>query len=95
MYKANTDVSVLFLCLPNNPLGECLDTKDVYEFLEKIDKNTLVVVDGAYQEYAKAKDKNKEIDVKDLIERFSNVLYLGTATFPFSLVLLCFPMLMT
>lgn len=78
MYRANPDVSVLFLCLPNNPLGECLDTKDVYEFLEKIDKETLVVVDGAYQEYAKAKDKNKEIDVKDLIERFSNVLYLGT-----------------
>ena len=78
MYKANPDISVLFLCLPNNPLGECLDTKDVYEFLEKIDKETLVVVDGAYQEYASVKDKNKKIDVKDLIEKFSNVLYLGT-----------------
>ena len=78
MYKNNPNISVLFLCLPNNPLGECLDTKDVYDFLEKIDKNTLVVVDGAYQEYAKAKDKNKEIDVQDLIVRFSNVLYLGT-----------------
>ena len=78
MYKANPDISVLFLCLPNNPLGECLDTKDVYEFLEKIDKETLVVVDGAYQEYAKVKDKNKEIDVKDMITKFSNVLYLGT-----------------
>jgi len=78
IYKANPDVSVIFLCLPNNPLGECLDTKDVYEFLKKIDKETLVVVDGAYQEYASVKDKNKRIDVKDLIESFSNVLYLGT-----------------
>jgi len=78
MYRANPDVSVLFLCLPNNPLGECLDTKDVYEFLEKISKDTLVVVDGAYQEYAKVKDKNKEINVQDLITKFSNVLYLGT-----------------
>ena len=78
MYKANPDISVLFLCLPNNPLGECLDTKDVYEFLEKIDNETLVVVDGAYQEYASVKDKNKKIDVKDLIEKFSNILYLGT-----------------
>jgi len=77
-YRANPDVSVLFLCLPNNPLGECLDTKDVYEFLKKIDKDTLVVVDGAYQEYASVKDKNKKIDVKNLIESFSNVLYLGT-----------------
>jgi len=78
MYRANPDISVLFLCLPNNPLGECLDTKDVYEFLEKIDEETLVVVDGAYQEYASVKDKNKKIDVKDMIEKFSNVLYLGT-----------------
>ena len=78
MYRANPDVSVLFLCLPNNPLGECLDTKDVYEFIQKIDKETLVVVDGAYQEYASVKDDKKRIDVKDLVERFSNVLYLGT-----------------
>ncbi len=78
IYRANKDVSVIFLCLPNNPLGECLDTKDVYEFLKQIGKDTLVVVDGAYQEYAKAKDKNRAIDVKDMIEKFSNVLYLGT-----------------
>ena len=78
LYRANKDVEVLFLCLPNNPLGECLDTKNVYEFIEKIDKNTLVVVDGAYQEYARFKDEAKRIDVDDLIEKFSNVLYLGT-----------------
>lgn len=78
MYKENSDIAVLFLCLPNNPLGECLDTKDVYEFLDQIDKDTLVVVDGAYQEYAKYKDINKEINVKNLITKYSNVLYLGT-----------------
>ena len=78
MYKANPEVSVIFLCLPNNPLGECLDTKDVYDFLDEIDSETLVVVDGAYQEYAKYKDKNKEIVVSDLISKYSNVIYLGT-----------------
>jgi len=78
LYKTNPDISVIFLCLPNNPLGECLDTKDVYEFIEKIDQETLVVIDGAYQEYARFKDEKKRIDVKDMIERFSNVLYLGT-----------------
>ena len=36
IYKANKDISVIFLCLPNNPLGECLDTKDVYAFLDEI-----------------------------------------------------------
>jgi len=78
MYQQNKDVAVIFLCLPNNPLGECLDTKDVYAFLDQIDKDTLVVVDGAYQEYAKYKDKNKEIVVSDLINRYENVIYLGT-----------------
>ncbi len=78
IYDKNSNISVLFLCLPNNPLGECLNTKDVYKFLKNIDEETLVVVDGAYQEYAKVKDKNKEIVVKDLIKKFSNVLYLGT-----------------
>lgn len=78
MYKENPDVAVLFLCLPNNPLGECLDTKDIYEFLDQIDKNTLVVVDGAYQEYARYKDDAKKIDVDDLICKYENVLYTGT-----------------
>lgn len=69
---------IIFLCLPNNPLGECLDTKEVYEFLKQIDKETLVVVDGAYQEYAAYKDENKKIDTKDLITKFPNCIYLGT-----------------
>lgn len=43
---------ILFLCLPNNPLGECLNREEVYDFLQKIDDETLVIVDGAYQEYA-------------------------------------------
>jgi histidinol-phosphate aminotransferase len=78
MYKQNQDVAVIFLCLPNNPLGECLDIKDVYKFLDEIDNETLVVIDGAYQEYAKYKDPNKAIDVKDLINRYENTIYLGT-----------------
>jgi histidinol-phosphate aminotransferase len=69
---------LIFLCLPNNPLGECLDTKDVYEFLDEIDHNTLVVLDGAYQEYATIKDTNKKIIAKDVINKYSNVIYLGT-----------------
>jgi histidinol-phosphate aminotransferase len=77
MYKEH-GADVIFLCLPNNPLGECLDKDDVYKFLETIDKDTLVVVDGAYQEYASFKDEKKKIDPKDLINTFPNCIYLGT-----------------
>jgi len=69
---------LIFLCLPNNPLGECLDAKDVFEFLDEVDKNTLVVLDGAYQEYASIKEKAKKIVPSEVIKKYSNVIYLGT-----------------
>ena len=70
--------SVIFICTPNNPTGDSLDAKDIKEFLKKIDNNTLVVIDGAYMEYAKAKDSSKEVDPKEFIVEFKNVIYLGT-----------------
>jgi histidinol-phosphate aminotransferase len=78
IYKRNKDTALIFLCLPNNPLGECLDRDEVYEFLDQIDSDTLVIVDGAYQEYSKYKDAKKEINPKDIISKYPNVLYLGT-----------------
>lgn len=77
LYKEH-GADIIFLCIPNNPLGECLDKTDVYEFLKTIDKNTLVIVDGAYQEYASFKDEKKKICPKELIETFPNTIYLGT-----------------
>ncbi len=74
--KENPDI--IFLCLPNNPMGECLDTYDVYKFLDEVDENTLVVLDGAYQEYAKYKDEAKKIIVGDVTKKYPNVIYLGT-----------------
>ncbi len=84
LYKEH-GADVIFLCLPNNPLGECLDKKDVYNFLNEIDSNTLVIVDGAYQEYASYKDKNKAINPKDLISTYANCIYLGTFSKAYSL----------
>jgi len=68
---------IIFLCVPNNPLGECLNSKEVFDFIEKIDENTLILIDGAYQEFASFKDKNKKIDPKDIL-KYKNVLYTGT-----------------
>lgn len=77
-YKEHkNEISIIFLCVPNNPLGECLDANKVYEFIEKIDENTLVVIDGAYNEFAKFKDTNKFINPKK-ISKFKNTIYLGT-----------------
>ncbi len=69
---------IIFLCTPNNPTGDAIDAKELFDFLSKIDHDTLVVVDGAYMEYAIGKDAQKKVDPKELIEKFENVLYLGT-----------------
>jgi histidinol-phosphate aminotransferase len=78
IYEENRDIDIIFLCLPNNPLGECLSKEEVYQFLEKIGSNTLVVVDGAYQDFAAAKDNKMKISPNELIHKFPNTLYLGT-----------------
>lgn len=78
IYKKNQDLDIIFLCLPNNPLGECLRKDDVYSFLDEIGENTLVVIDGAYQDFASYKDSEMRIEPKDLITRYPNTLYLGT-----------------
>ena len=78
IYNAHKDeISVIFLCLPNNPLGECIDADEVYKFIKNIDENTLVVLDCAYNEFAKFKDSKKEIKPSEVV-KFKNAIYLGT-----------------
>jgi len=77
LYKEHNP-EIIFLCTPNNPTGDAINTAEMIEFIEKIDSETLVVVDGAYMEYAKIKDASKAVEPKDFIEKFDNVLYLGT-----------------
>ncbi len=69
---------VVFLCVPNNPLGECFDRSEVYELIEYFGPQTAVVVDCAYMEYAGFKDEDKKIEPKELISKYPNAIYLGT-----------------
>jgi len=75
--KYKDEVDIIFICLPNNPLGECLDWNDVKEFIDEVDSETLIIIDGAYQEYATFKDENKKIEPKSIL-KYPNVLYTGT-----------------
>jgi len=68
---------IVYLCTPNNPTGDATRKEDVLAIINAIAKETLVVVDGAYMEYAAAKDKQYSITPNDLIG-FENVIYLGT-----------------
>jgi histidinol-phosphate aminotransferase len=68
---------IVYLCTPNNPTGDATSKEDVLKIINAIGNEALVVVDGAYMEYAAAKDEKYSITPNDLIE-FSNVIYLGT-----------------
>ncbi|MEA2047426.1 MAG: histidinol-phosphate transaminase [Campylobacterota bacterium] len=68
---------VIYLCTPNNPTGDATSKEDVLKIIKAVDRETLVVVDGAYMEYAAAKDERYAITPNDLLG-YENVMYLGT-----------------
>ncbi len=68
---------IIFLCTPNNPTGDATSKEEVLKIINAVDSDTLVVVDGAYMEYAAAKDAQYAITPNDLLA-YENVIYLGT-----------------
>ena len=73
MYKPK----IVYICTPNNPTGDATSKEEVLKIIEAIGNETLVVVDGAYMEYAAAKDAAYAIAPRDLMG-YENVIYLGT-----------------
>jgi histidinol-phosphate aminotransferase len=68
---------IVYICTPNNPTGDATTKEDVISIINGVSKDTLVVVDGAYMEYASAKDDRYLIEPKDILG-YENVIYLGT-----------------
>ncbi|MFC2073313.1 histidinol-phosphate transaminase [Campylobacterota bacterium] len=68
---------IIYLCTPNNPTGDATSKEEVLKIINGVDSDTLIVVDGAYMEYAAAKDEKYAITPNDLLG-FENVIYLGT-----------------
>lgn len=75
MFNAITDkTKVIWLCNPNNPTGEISDEKEIFDFLEKVPENILIVLDEAYYEFAKGKGGYPET----INKRKDNVIILRT-----------------
>jgi histidinol-phosphate aminotransferase len=68
---------IIYICTPNNPTGDATSKEEVLKIINAVDNDTLVVVDGAYMEYAAAKDQKYAITPQDLLG-YENVIYLGT-----------------
>ena len=68
---------IVYICTPNNPTGDATTKEDVLSIINAVDEDTMVVVDGAYMEYAAAKDERYRVEPNDIMD-FPNVIYLGT-----------------
>ena len=62
---------IIFLANPNNPTGSIFYRKDLINFLNKVKKSTLIVIDSAYCEYIT--DKNYD-DGMNLVKKFPNLI---------------------
>jgi histidinol-phosphate aminotransferase len=68
---------IVYICTPNNPTGDATSREEVLKIIEAIGNDALIVVDGAYMEYAAVKDEKYSISPSDLL-CYENVIYLGT-----------------
>ena len=74
--SVNTKTRLMFIANPNNPTGTWVDSKSLRNLLEKISKNTIVLVDEAYFDYAEA-DKEYP-DCSQWINDFDNLVVTRT-----------------
>lgn len=71
--------AIVYICTPNNPTGDATEREDVYKILDACrDNGAVAVVDGAYMEYAAFASDEYALSPKELIEKYPNVVYLGT-----------------
>jgi len=68
---------IVYICTPNNPTGDATSKEEVLKMIDAMHKDAIIVVDGAYMEYAAAKDAKYAITPNDLLG-YENVIYLGT-----------------
>ena len=50
--RVEEDTSVVFICNPNNPTGTMAPHNELYDVVDKIPENVLIVIDEAYAEVA-------------------------------------------
>ncbi len=78
----NDNTRIVFINTPNNPTGTLTTYDDIQRIIQKASKDTLIVIDEAYYEYAKPCNAYKEL--LDLYKQ-ENVIILRTFSKAYSL----------
>ena len=80
--KISKKTKIIFIANPNNPTGTIIFKNELIEFLDKIPKNIIVVLDGAYSEFIVNKNYSDGID---LIKKYENLIITRTFSKIFAL----------
>lgn len=68
----NQDTKLVYICNPNNPTGTICEREALVEFVTKIAKNTMVLIDEAYLEFT------KQQSLSNLINDNNNIIIAKT-----------------
>ena len=75
MAEAAASARVVVVCRPHNPTGTMEPTAELWRFLRRVPRDTIVLLDEAYIEFAAPE---YQIDVAALVARFPNVVVVRT-----------------
>ena len=73
--EAAADARVVVVCRPHNPTGTLEPTAELVRFVQRVPRDTIVLLDEAYVEFAAPEHR---IDVSALVARFTNVVVVRT-----------------
>ncbi|WP_394232778.1 histidinol-phosphate transaminase [Niallia oryzisoli] len=69
------NTAVVWVCSPNNPTGVHISKEKITSFLDKLPKETLVVIDDAYHDYVVADDFYNAVE---FVKEYNNLIVLRT-----------------
>ena len=68
----NQNTKLVYICNPNNPTGTICEREALIEFVNKISKNTIVLIDEAYLEFT------KQQSLSNLVDDHKNIIIVKT-----------------
>jgi histidinol-phosphate aminotransferase len=73
--QVSPSTKIIYLANPNNPTGTYLARSEINEILNKLPKNIIMVLDGAYAEYVTKDDYDNGFS---LVDQFDNIILTRT-----------------
>jgi histidinol-phosphate aminotransferase len=74
--KINDKTKIIYICNPNNPVGNILTKNEIYDFVAKVPEDIVILFDEAYYNYAKVNPEYPE--TLDILVKRPNTIILRT-----------------